>query len=193
MNDTNNTNIDENEEIVEDIVETTEEGEALSAQDQVKKLREKLKMAVADKQKYLEGLQRERADFVNYKKREENEKQELVKFATERLVDDLIPVLQNFEMAFSNKEAWGKVDQNWRTGVEYIYTHLKQTLLGSGLEEINPAGEQFDPYRDEALEHIPVSDKAKDHVIIEVIQKGYKLNGKIIRPAKVKVGEFKSS
>ena len=190
MDDTNNDiNIDTNEEIVE----TTEEGEALSAQDQIKKLREKLKVAVAEKQNYLEGLQRERADFVNYKKREEGEKLELIKFATERLIDDLIPVLQNFEMAFSNKEAWEKVDANWRTGVEYIYTHLKQTLLGSGLEEINPVGEQFDPYRDEALEHITVSDKAKDHVIIEVNQKGYKLNGKIIRPAKVKVGEFKSS
>jgi molecular chaperone GrpE len=180
------------DDIQDEIVETTEDGEALPAGDQLKKLREKLKTAVAEKQQYLDSLQRERADFLNYKKREESEKKELIKFATERLVDDLIPVLQNFEMAFANKEAWEKVDANWRTGVEYIYNHLKQTLVGCGLEEVDPKGEQFDPYRDEALEHLPVQDKAQDHVIMEVVQKGYKLNGKIIRPAKVKVGEFKA-
>ena len=188
-NDDNN-DINDTNDTAEEIIETTEEGEVLAAGDQIKKLREKLKEAVVEKQKYLESLQRERADFINYKKREEEDKKELIKFATERIIDDLIPVLQNFEMAFSNKEAWEKVDQNWRTGVEYIYSHLKQTLVGSGLEEIDPKGEQFDPYRDEALEHIPVSDKAKDHVITEVVQKGYKLNGKIIRPAKVKVSNF---
>ncbi len=162
------------------------------AGDTIKKLREKLKIAEKEKIEYLTSLQRERADFVNFKKQQESEKKDLIKFASERLVDDLIPVMQNFDMAFANKEAWEKVDKNWRTGVEYIYNHLKQTLEGNGLTEINPLNEKFDIMRDEALEHVPVESKDKDGIVIEVVQKGYKLNGKVIRPARVKVGEFKN-
>ena len=162
-----------------------------SVQETIKKLREKLKKAVAEKQEYLDGWQRSKADFVNYKKRVEEEVKQIVKFANEGLIEELVPVLDSFGMAFQNKESWEKVDKNWRTGVEYIHGKLISALTSSGLKEINPINEKFDPMRDEALEFIPVTDERQDHVITEVVQKGYSLNGRIIKAPKVKVGEFK--
>ena len=157
----------------------------------IKKLRAKLKKSQADASEYLTGWQRAKADFVNARKRDEEERKEFIKFSNERLIESLIPVLESFDLAMANKETWEKVDKNWRVGVEYIYSQLKKTLNESGLEEINPVGEKFDPARDEAAEYIPVTEESKDHVILGVIQKGYSLNKKQMRPPKVKVGEFK--
>jgi molecular chaperone GrpE len=133
-----------------------------------------------EKQEYLTNWQKDKADFINARKRDDEDKKDLIKFANERLIDDIIPVIQNFDMAMSNKEMWEKVDANWRTGVEYIYSHLVKTLTDNGLEEINPIGLPFDVYRDDAIEHITINDESKNNTVIEVIQKGYKLNGKII-------------
>ena len=157
----------------------------------VKKLKEKIKQLEEEKQEYLNNWQRDKADFINARKRDEEEKKEIRKYAAERLIDGLIPVLVSFDMAMSNKETWEKVDKNWRIGVEYIYNHFKQTLEQDGLKEVNPKGEKFDPMRDEAIEYVPVDDKNLEHSIIEVMQKGYTLNGKEIRAPKVKVGEYK--
>jgi len=158
----------------------------------IKKLRAKLKKSQADAQEYLTGWQRAKADFVNARKRDEEERKEFIKFSNERLIESLIPVLESFDLAMNNKEAWEKADKNWRIGVEYIANQLKRTLADAGLEEINPVGLKFDPARDEAAEYVPVTDQAQDHVIIQVIQKGYSLNKKSMRPPKVKVGEFSS-
>lgn len=180
------------EEENEIIPETDIDGGVLvDAKEKVEKLRSKLKEAEAKKQEYLDGWQRERADFVNLRKRDEEEKKNFIKFANERLVEEMIPVLDSFEMAFSNKEAWEKADKNWRTGIEYIYSQLKTILLGHGIKEVNPIGLIFDVARDEATEYVPVENKTDDHKIMEVIQRGYTLNDKLVRPAKVKVGNFK--
>jgi molecular chaperone GrpE len=157
----------------------------------IKKLRAKLKKSQADAQEYLTGWQRAKADFVNARKRDEEERKEFIKFSNERLIESLIPVLESFDLAMSNKEAWEKADKNWRIGVEYIANQLKRTLADAGLEEIDPIGLKFDPARDEAAEYVPVATQAEDHVITHVIQKGYSLNKKSMRPPKVKVGEFK--
>ena len=116
---------------------------------------------------------------------------EFIKFANERLIDGLIPVLDSFELAMGNKEAWEKADKNWRVGVESIAGQLKKALSDAGLEEVNPTGQKFDPMRDEAAVYEPVDSEDKNHTIINVVQKGYNLNGRPMRPAKVKVGEFK--
>lgn len=159
-------------------------------QEKIKKLGEKLKETEAEKQKYLDSWQRAQADFVNIRKRDEESKKEFLKFANENLVSELLPVADSFTMAFANKEAWEKIDKNWRAGVEYIYSQLLAVLKEHGLEEFNPLGESLDPMRHEAIENVPVGDRNKDHTVVEVIQKGYVLNGKIVRPAKVKVGQF---
>ena len=164
-----------------------------SLQETVKKLRDKLKKAQTEKQEYLLGWQKERADFQNFKKKVNEEMAEFRKFAAEGFAEELIPVLQSFEMAFSNKEAWEKADKNWRVGIEYIHSQLLKVLEDQGVKEISPIGEKFDSSAHEIAEMIPVEDENDHHKIIEVVQKGYSLNGKILRAPKVKIGEFKQS
>ncbi len=196
---------DVNDEIVAEVVpesgDTVVENDADTLDDSViaeenaleavKKLKEKLKNSEKERMEYLTGWQRAKADLVNARKRDEADRQEFMKFANERLIDGLLPVLESFDMAIGNKEVWEKVDKNWRVGVEYIYTQLKKVLADSGLVEINPLGEKFDINRDEATEYVPVETEGDDHKVVAVLQKGYTLNGRPMRPPKVKVGEWK--
>lgn len=162
-----------------------------NAIDALKKLKEKLKKVETERQEYLIGWQRAKADLINARKRDEVDRQEFVKFANERLIESLVPVMESFDLAMANKDTWEKVDKNWRIGVEYIYSQLKKVLNDAGLEEINPIGKEFDLNRDEASEYVPVEKESDHHKVIAVVQKGYTLNGKAMRPPKVKVGEWK--
>lgn len=172
--------------VLEDL---TEEGEPQDPATALKTLRDKLKKCVAEKQEYLDGWQRSKADFINARKREEESRKEMISFANEGLILELIPVLESFEMAMGNKEAWEKIDKNWRLGVEYIANQLKKVLEDNGLKEIAPMGEKFDPMRDEAVEFEKVTDEAKNNSVTAIIKKGYALNGRVIKAPKVKVGE----
>ena len=111
---------------------------------------------------------------------------ELIKFASEGLVEDILPILDSFSMAFSNKESWEKVDANWRKGVEYIYTQLLSVLESRGLVEVGVVGEHIDPRIHVAIETIPTDEVHKEDTVSEVVQKGYRLHSKVIRPARVK-------
>lgn len=157
----------------------------------IKRLRQRIKELEEKNQEYLTGWQKERADGINLRKRLEEEKREFAKFAKEDIATELMQVLDSFESAFKNKEAWEKVDKNWRQGVEYIHTQLINVLSNHGISVINPLGEKFDPQRDEAVENAAVEDEKDDGKIIEVVSIGYKLHDKIIRAPKVKVGEYK--
>lgn len=191
MNDDQNQNNiqDDTEEIAEHDVFVDEEIDNDNT-DLIKKLREKLKVAVEEKQKYLDSWQRDKAEFVNARKRDEEDKKNILKYSEERIVSELIPILDSFDMAMGNKEAWEKADQNWRVGVEYIYSQLLNTLTNHGLVKINPKGELFDPKYHEAVASVSTGRKDENHVVMEVVSYGYSLNGKNIRPAQVKVGEF---
>jgi len=94
-------------------------------------------------------------------------------------------------MAFSNKEAWEKVDKNWRLGVEYIHTQLMKVLGENGLKEMNPIGEKFDPKFHVAEEHTEIDDEKKDGVIVVVKKKGYMLNDRVVVAPTVTVAEYK--
>lgn len=181
----------EPEVVVDDMVDTDDEGNEKGAQAKLKDLREKLKKAEAEKLQAMTDLARAKADFINMRKQDEMRNQEFIKFAKEDLINEIIPALDSFEMAFGNKESWEKVDKNWRMGVEYIHTQLLGALANHNLKQLNPLGEKFDPAVHEAVEFVPVTDEKKDHVIIEVVAKGYILNTKVIKAPKVKVGEFK--
>ncbi|MFA6338905.1 MAG: nucleotide exchange factor GrpE [Candidatus Paceibacterota bacterium] len=167
-----------------------DEGE--SVQEKIKKLRDKLKEAEKLKQEYLDGWQRSRADFVNARKKDEELRAELVKYSNEDLLNQIIPVLDSFEMAFSNKEAWEKVSKEWRVGVEYIYNQLQTVLENNNVKQISPQkGEKFDHYVHSASELVAVDDPNLDGTITDVLQKGYKIHDRVIRAARVKVAEFK--
>ena len=148
----------------------------------LKKLREKLKTCEGEKKEYLDGWQRMRADFANARKEEDLRRGELIKFASEGLVEDLLPVLDSFSMAFANKEAWEKVDANWRKGVEYIHAQLLSVLESRGLASVGVIGEAIDPRLHIETEHVPGS-ALKVGTVVEVIQTGYRLHNKVIRPA----------
>ena len=187
--------MDENEEIkTDDVVfeETAEgEGEALS-KDKIKKLREDLKTAQTEKADYLANWQKERADFINYKKGEDERKKQTLDFAREQFVEELLPVLDAYDMAFANKEAWEKVEKNWRMGVEYIHAQLLKVLAENGVSEIAPAEwYALDSKLHEGVDMIATDDASKDHTVATVMQKGYKNGDRIIRPARVKVWESK--
>jgi molecular chaperone GrpE len=158
--------------------------------DTIKKLRENLKKAEAEAKEYLLGWQRAKADFINIRKRDEEAKQEFVKFSKEEIVSDLIPVLDSFDLAFRNKESWEMLPKDWRTGMESIYNQLLSALSSHGVQKIIPTGEKFDPKLHEAVEMVPVSDDEEDGKILEVTQPGYSLVGKEVRSPKVKVGHI---
>ncbi len=153
-----------------------------------KQLKEKIKELEKKNTELLDGWQRDKADFINSKRLAEEERKEFMKFAKADLISELLGPLDSFDGAFKNKEAWEKVDKNWRVGVEYIHSQLVSTLTQHGLKVINPIGEMYDSKRDEAVETVKVDDKAEDGKIIEVMQVGYELNGKELRAPKVKVG-----
>ena len=156
---------------------------------------EKLKAQIRELQKkntdLLDSWQRDKADFINVRKRDDEERKEFLKFSKTDIISELIPVLDSFELAFKNKEIWEKVDKNWRTGVEYIHSQLFNALAQHGLKVINPIGLSYDHNRDEAVENISVENAEDDNKVIDVVQVGYALNGKEVRAPKVKVGQFK--
>ena len=155
---------------------------------------DKLKLRIKELEKksaeLMDSWQRDKADFINTRKRDEDQKKEFLKFAKGDIISELLPVLDSFESAFKNKEAWEKVDKNWRVGVEYIQTQLLGILSSHGLKVINPLGQMYDHARDEAVENVKVDSKEEDGKILEVVQSGYELNGKEVRAPKVKVGHF---
>jgi len=168
--------------------ESDEEGNVGSPADQVKRLREKLKKAVAEKQEYLDGWQRLRADFLNYKKRTDEALKMAETTGKSAFVEDLLSAVESFDMAMANKEAWEKVEKNWRVGVEYIYQQLTTALESHGLKALVPAvGDPFDPTIHAAVESVHTDEEAKDHTIAEVVQKGYIFGESVLRHPKVKV------
>lgn len=192
-NDKNTTNDDvivepDAEKIEEEVDEIVEEETGLEV---IKSLKEKLSKAIEEKQEYLNNWQRDKAEFINARKRDQESQKDFARFSNESLISELIPVLDSFNMAMGNKEVWEKVDKNWRVGVEYIANQLNKVLGEFGLKEVDPIGKPFDPMRDEAIEHEVVDDESKNHTVTFVIQKGYELHGKVLKAPKVKVGEWK--
>lgn len=158
--------------------------------DRTDKLKARIKELEKKNSELLDSWQRDKADFINARKNDEGAKQEFLKFAKADIISEIIPALDSFDNAMRNKEAWEKVDKNWRVGVEYIRTQLLNALTNHGLKVINPIGEMYNEKRDEAVENIKVDDEKDNGKILDVMQVGYELNGKEIRAPKVRVGHF---
>jgi molecular chaperone GrpE len=153
--------------------------------DTIKKLREKLKAAEGKAREYLDGWQRAQADFANMRKRDEEEKRNFAKFANARFVEELIPVVDALDLAVTHGDPAKDGASN---GVEQTLNLFLKVLKQNGVEVINPIGETFNPEYHEAVAMVEVETNEDDHKILEVMQKGYILQGKIIRAAKVKIG-----
>lgn len=167
---------------------TDAEGVAASSADKLKKLRGELAEAKKEALDNLTGWQKERAEFINFKKGEA----ERISMARDRAVDgilfDVLAVADSFDMAMGNAEAWSKVDANWRTGVEYIYQQLQKVLSENNVTEIAvKIGDQFNHDIHEPVESMATDDASQDHTIAKILQKGYQKGDKVLRPAKVNV------
>jgi len=159
-------------------------------QEKIKKIKDKLNKCLSENKQNLLGWQRARADFVNAKKENEERIRDSSSYAKASLIEEMLPVADSFEMAFADKKAWEKVDKNWRVGVEYIYSQLISVFESNGVKQINPLGSKFDHNLHTSIETIKTNNKKEDGVVIEVVQKGYELGGRVIRAAKVKVAQY---
>lgn len=174
-----------------DFVEEDGEGNTLSPDAKIKKLRAELARANKERTEYLTGWQRAQADYVNLKKEEQGKREALSLLIKEDFVESLLPALDSFTMAMSNKEVWEKVDPNWRTGVEYIHTQILKALGDHGVLPIDQTNIPIDGFLHQAISVLETEDSAKDDTVADVVQVGYKIGDKVIRPARVVV--FKAS
>ena len=148
---------------------------------------EALKQALAEErakaESYLDSWKRAQADFINYKRRGEQEREEFCRFANSALMLSLLPVFDDLERAFASVPP--RLDKHsWVDGIRLIERKLRANLEVQGLAPIEALGEPFDPKLHEAVMH----GKGKEGVVVTEIQKGYKLCDRVIRPSKVVVG-----
>lgn len=144
-----------------------------------------LEKAKAEAAEYLEQLQRSQAEFANYKKRTEREREEFVTLANAALLSKLLPILDDCERALQTVPP-NLHGLTWVEGIYLIERRLRMTLEQEGLSEIEAEGKKFDP----ELHHAAVREDTKEYEedeIISVLQKGYKLRDKVLRPAMVRV------
>ena len=177
--------VDEAEEVKAEEAEEKAEGEAAEEaenEDKENKAEEEAKKAEeAESERYMRLM----AEFQNFKRRVAREKSDIHAYANEKIVGELLPVLDNFERAL---DAEGGDLEAYAKGMQLIFEQLKTALENAGLEEINAMDETFDPNVHNAVMTDNLEDK-EDGTITKVLQKGYKLKDKVIRPSMVAVNK----
>jgi len=169
--------------VAEEVMEEVEEVAELEA------LRQELEEAKTQATEYLDGWQRARAEFANYKKRNEQERQELFKLANTTLITRLLPIFDDFERAFQTLPS-NLLSFTWIDGVALIYRRLQAILEGEGLTLMETEGQSFDPLLHEAVTYEESAEHQEGQIIGEV-QKGYQLGDRVLRPALVRVAKGK--
>jgi len=156
----------------------------------IKELQETIEKLEKEKEEYLSGWKRAKVDFLNYKKEMEEKINQIVLFANNNLILDITNVLDSLDMAINSLSDEDK-EKNIGKGYYLIQSQLIEILKRYGLEMIDPLNEKFDPNYHEAIStkecSIENCDKSDDGVIIQVFSRGYLLNKKLLRPAKVRV------
>lgn len=183
---------EENKNVAEPEAEAKEKESAEeSAEEAMQKAVDELKAALDTQKEAVEAQKKEyhylMAEFDNFRRRSAQEKLELVDTAAKGVIKDLLPVVDDFERAL---EALSKAEgsEAAKEGTELIYKKLVGTLKSKGLEEIEAVGKEFDTDEHEAVAQIPAPEEKLKGKVVEVVQKGYKLGGKVIRFAKVVIG-----
>lgn len=184
-------NVEQKQEVKEETTEILEEehfkqpeekSDTSKYEEQINKLQEENKQ-LTDKIKLTQ------AELINYRKRKDEEVQTLLKYANVDIVSEILNVVDNFERAITHANDSENAElKKYNDGINMIYTNLKSILNKFGVEEINRVGEVFNPNEEQALLTDSVEDK-EDEVVLEVLQKGYKLKDRVIRPASVKINQ----
>lgn len=170
---------DQNDEDVEMIPDEEAGGDPVS---RMKKLREVAHACEVEKKEYLDGWQRAKADLANYKKDEAKRFDELIKFAAEGVIADAVQVLDSFDLALRHE-----IPADVERGIVLIRSQLEDILRRRGLELIRAKGERFDPAIHESMGEL--ESDAPEGTVVEELQKGYRLNGRVLRPARVKISK----
>lgn len=150
-----------------------------------KKLREELKKCESERGEYLAGWQRAKADLINYKKDEAKRLEEFAKFAAEGVIAEAVQVLDSFDLALRHQ-----MPKDVEKGIVLIRSQLEDILRRRGLEPISALHEKFDPAVHESVGE--VASDGEEGMVVEELQKGYRLAGKVLRPARVKVSKIKA-
>ena len=158
--------------------------------DPVEELKGQIERLLKEKEELIEQVKYSQAELVSYRMRKDEETANLLKYASQDLISELIPLIDNFESAIklASKSDNPEVAK-YLTGFQLMYTSYVDILKKYGVEEINRVGEVFDSKLEQAL--VAENDPTKpDEVVLEVLQKGYKLKERVIRPASVKINQI---
>lgn len=172
-------------EVVEEQNENVENQEAEKSTEETSE--DKIKKLEAELQEWKNSYTRKLAEFQNFTKRKENEVAEMRKYASEGIIVKLLDNIDNLERAVDAS----KESQNFDSlieGVNMILNNLKNLLTEEGVEEIEAAGKEYDPYEHKAM-ITENKEELDDNVVVQVFQKGYKMKGKVVRPAMVTVNK----
>ena len=147
-------------------------------------------MAALEEQRdaYLEALRQLQADFENYKKRVVRDQLEDAEIKSVKLMEELLPVIDNFQLALKTIEGKDPETKKLRKGIELVYNDLYSVLERQGLEPIEAEGALFDPEFHDAVAHDD-NDEHEQEIVVEVLRPGYKVRGRVVRPAMVKVAK----
>lgn len=189
---------------------STEEKESLSSQGEEKEMNDdekdvptekKEEVSTAENEKeddtettlskedeYLDGWKRARADYENLQRETQDRIQRSVKFATEGLIQELLPIVDHFKYAFRAIPENEK-ESSWLVGIEHIQTNFLRVLEENGVTIIQTVGEKFNPEMHEAVEEVPAKNGEKSGTIAEEVSTGFLLHGKVIKCATVKIFE----
>jgi len=162
--------------------------EISSLRNQLKAVKEELKSADKEAGEYLDYLKRLKAEFENYKRRSQKERERIVSWSKEDLIKQFLPVLDDLGRAVDSSQQSNNNLASLMEGMRMILDQLKAILQKQGLQEIEAEGEEFDPHFHEALMSVDLAEYP-DNLVLEEMRKGYKLNDKILRPAMVKVNK----
>lgn len=175
--------IDDEETRDVDFESDEELGDLGAAQAKLKKLKDELATIKAERQEYLDGWQRCKADSVNTRKEALQSAERLGMRAKENLIEEIIPILDGFDMA-AGSPSWELVDAGWRSGIEQIRNQLLDVLSRNGVERFGKMGEQVDHALHEAVEERD-DMPGESGSVIRVLRSGYKMGSRVLRPAQV--------
>jgi molecular chaperone GrpE len=182
--DVEDTKEDEEQELeLDEELDVSEEIEV----DEIEALREELLALQQQSGEYLDGWQRERAEFANYKKRTDRERQQLQHNISGNIIRKYLDILDDLERALQNKPGDGE-GSTWAEGIELVYRKFLTALEAEGVAPMEITNQQFDPNLHEAISQEP-NDDFESGQVIEVVRSGYMIGDRVLRPASVRVAQ----
>lgn len=175
------------EENKQEIIDEKDETQNEEPEQTVVEETDELEQLRQEKEEVNNRLLRLQADYDNFRRRTQKEKEADRKYRSQSLVEELIPALDNFERALQ-VEVEGDAAQNFANGMKMVYDQFKAALEKEGVEEIPAKGEAFDPHMHQAIMQVE-DENYESNVVVEELQKGYRLKDRVIRPSMVKVNQ----